>query len=59
MLGHEKPETTWGYILQRPKDQAEAQDKLGRAMGFTDPPMPDRVSLIPKPTTQKNKSLSL
>ena len=37
MLGHDKPETTMGYILQRSKDQAEAQEKAGAAMGFKEP----------------------
>ena len=34
MLGHESPETTLGYIVQRPKEQAEAQEKLGAVMGM-------------------------
>ena len=55
MLGHEKPETTWGYILQRPKDQAEAQNKLGKSMGFSVVPIPDTVPLEPKAKRQKMK----
>lgn len=34
MMGHEKPETTLRYIETRPKEAAEAQAKVARAMGF-------------------------
>ena len=44
MLGHEKPEVTMRYILQRPKDQAASLELAAAAMGFK---MPDRVPLAP------------
>ena len=34
MMGHEDPETTMGYIVQRPKDQAQAQETVADLMGF-------------------------
>lgn len=34
MLGHEDPRTTMGYIVQRPKAQAEAQDRLSALYGL-------------------------
>nr|WP_320131961.1 site-specific integrase [uncultured Holophaga sp.] len=34
MMGHEDPETTMGYIVQRPKDQHLAQAKVAELMGF-------------------------
>ena len=34
MLGHDKIETTMGYIIQRPKDQAESLEIAAAAMGF-------------------------
>lgn len=34
MMGHADPETTLGYIVQRPKDQAEAVRKMAAAMGI-------------------------
>lgn len=34
MLGHQHPETTMGYIIQRPKDQEEAQAKVAESMGL-------------------------
>lgn len=48
MLGHEDPETTMGYIVQRPKDQAEAQEKVAQAMGFqTSPPtVPEKTITV-------------
>ena len=48
MLGHEDPETTMGYIVQRPKDQAEAQEKVAKAMGFqTSPPaVPEKTITV-------------
>jgi hypothetical protein len=36
-MGHRDPETTLGYILQRPKGQAEAQERVSKAMGFSLP----------------------
>ena len=48
MMGHEDPETTMRYIVQRPKDQAVAQERVAQLMGFsrTDDsiviPLPDR-----------------
>jgi integrase len=39
MMGHEDPSTTLKYIVTRPKDQAEAQERLARAMGLSDPPI--------------------
>lgn len=33
MMGHEKPETTLGYIVQRQKDQAEAVRRMAAVMG--------------------------
>lgn len=35
MMGHEDPETTMRYIVQRPKDQAVAQENVARLMGFS------------------------
>jgi integrase len=35
MLGHRDPETTLRYIVQRPHDQAEAQKKVAKSMGFS------------------------
>ncbi len=34
MMGHKDPSTTMGYIIQRPKDQAEAQDRVAVLMGM-------------------------
>jgi hypothetical protein len=34
MMGHKDPETTLGYIVQRPIGQVEAQERASRAMGF-------------------------
>ena len=35
MMGHEDPAITFKhYIVERPKDQAEAQERLAQAMGF-------------------------
>jgi integrase len=34
MMGHEDPETTLGYIVQRPKDQAQAVRKMAQVMGI-------------------------
>jgi integrase/recombinase XerC len=44
MLGHEDPQTTMGYIVQRPKDQAEAQARVAAAMGF-----PNQSPASPQP----------
>jgi integrase len=52
MLGHEDPQTTMGYIVQRPKDQIKAQSRVAKSMGFrsTSP------SQVPgKPKTNKKK----
>ena len=39
MMGHEDSATTMKYIVARPKDQAQAQEKLAEAYGFkTSPP---------------------
>lgn len=38
MLGHADPQTTMRYIVQRPKDQAKAQAKVAKAMGFENSP---------------------
>jgi site-specific recombinase XerD len=35
MMGHEDPETTMRYIVQRPKDQAVAQERVAELMGFS------------------------
>lgn len=35
MMGHEDPETTMRYIVQRPRDQAQAQEKVAQLMGFS------------------------
>lgn len=35
MMGHEDPATTQKYIVQRPKDQAAAQERVSELMGFT------------------------
>jgi integrase len=35
MMGHTRPETTLGYIVQRRKDQAEAILRMAAAMGVT------------------------
>jgi len=34
MLGHRSPNTTMGYIRQRPRGAAEAQSRVAAAMGF-------------------------
>ena len=34
MMGHSDPETTMGYIVQRPRDQAAAQERVSELMGF-------------------------
>jgi integrase len=34
MLGHNDPQTTMGYVRQRPRDAAEAQAKVAGVMGF-------------------------
>jgi len=34
MMGHKDPETTMGYIVQRIKGQAEAQERVAELMGF-------------------------
>ena len=38
MMGHKDPATTMRYIVQRPKDQAEAQERVAAAMGFESGP---------------------
>jgi len=38
MLGHRDPSTTMRYIVQRPKDQAKAQERVAKAMGFQSGP---------------------
>jgi len=38
MMGHRDPATTMRYIVQRPKDQAEAQERVAKAMGFESSP---------------------
>ena len=48
MLGHRDPATTLRYIVQRPKDQAEAQELVAAAMGFASGP--------PTVTEQKQKN---
>jgi integrase len=50
MLGHEDPETTMRYIVQRPKDQAEAQEKVAQAMGFS----PQSPPTVPPKTVTLN-----
>jgi len=39
MMGHSSPSTTLKYIVSRPKDQAESQERLARAMGLSEPPL--------------------
>lgn|GEM_PF-1444219 len=39
MMGHSSPSTTLKYIVSRPKDQAESQERLARAMGLSEPPI--------------------
>lgn len=38
MMGHEDSETTMGYIVQRPVDQAEAQERVAELQGFKKSP---------------------
>lgn len=46
MLGHEDPSTTMGYIIQRPKDQAIAQQNVATLMGMERPQGDHRVTLL-------------
>jgi integrase/recombinase XerC len=56
MLGHQDPETTMRYILQRPKAQAEAQAKVAEAMGFKNsPPLVPRKHVAKTPKTKQTK----
>ena len=50
MMGHESPETTLKYIVQRPMDQAVAQANLAARMGFQE----EVVEGMTKPVTQKS-----
>ena len=54
MMGHSDPETTMGYIVQRPRDQAESQERVAELMGFKPAisPKPDSI-VIPSPKTPK------
>jgi len=58
MMGHADPETTMGYIVQRPKDQAEAQERVARAMGFESgpPAVPERKSRINLTPAKRRKA---
>jgi integrase len=57
MMGHEDPETTMGYIIQRPRDQAEAQERVARRQGLIPPgfPNPDSIMTTPEQATEKSK----
>lgn len=56
MLGHQDPETTMRYILQRPRAQAEAQAKVAEAMGFkSSPPLVPRKHVAKTPKTKQTK----
>ena len=46
MMGHEDPETTMGYIVQRPKDQAVAQERVSELMGFKSPISPVAADIM-------------
>ena len=48
MMGHSDPATTMKYIVQRPKDQASAQNRVAELMGFTSSP-----PQVPEPTRPK------
>jgi len=53
MMGHKDPETTRRhYIVQRPKDQAQAQALVAEAMGFKGSPPTVTERKRPKPTTR-------
>jgi integrase/recombinase XerC len=45
MMGHDDPQTTMGYIVQRPKDQHESQARVEALQGFTSLISPDRVPI--------------
>ena len=48
MMGHQDPETTMGYIVSRPKDQAQAQEKVAELQGFKPSPKihPNRKAIL-------------
>lgn len=55
MMGHEHPETTMRYIVQRPKDQARAQARLAKRMGLEQAiPMESPSDTKPKRKPKKN-----
>ena len=57
MMGHEDPETTMRYIVQRPKDQAVAQERVSELMGFKSPFSPAPADMmIPSPETTNKAS---
>jgi integrase len=60
MLGHEDQETTWRYIVQRPKDQALAQERVALLQGFQ-APEPGTIQASSQPSPEKlltNKAIS-
>ena len=61
MMGHSDPETTMGYIVQRPRDQAAAQERVSELMGFEsiesptcDNPKTDSINDSKKPLINKD-----
>lgn len=57
MMGHEDPETTMRYIVQRPKDQAAAQERVSELMGFKAPISPAPADIMqPSPEAQSKAS---
>ena len=56
MLGHEDPETTMRYVLQRPKAQAAAQARVAKAMGFkSSPPLVPHKPVAKSPKAKQTK----
>lgn len=55
MMGHKHPSTTMGYILMRPKGQAEAQDRVSKLMGLEGAVPVKSPTKTPKPRKSNNK----
>ena len=49
MMGHKHPSTTMGYIVMRPKGQAEAQDRVSKLMGLEGAVPVESPTKKPKP----------
>jgi len=56
MMGHSDPETTMGYIVQRPRDQAAAQERVAEIMGFPGSILAGSQEAPKKPLKNKGKS---